>query len=80
MAENNAKIAKHVFTLFKGNGMGSQMPSAEGTVWGLVNAVTQWSDHDRRTRNTGNRLNSAWFGGAANVKQTAWEEALKLAA
>ena len=56
-------------------GPGSQFKSAEGTAWGLVNAVTFYVDHASRARSTDNRLNSAWFGAGANMKA----EAMKLA-
>ena len=55
-------------------------PAAKGTAWGLLNSVTELVDHERRARSVDNRLNSAWFGLGAAVKQRAFEEALKLAA
>lgn len=76
----NTKTLNHVFELFAGQGMGSNLASANGTAWGLVNAVTQFIDHERRARSTDNRLDSAWFGIGALIKQKALDVALKLAA
>jgi hypothetical protein len=42
--------------------------------------VTEWADHKRNTRTADRRLDSAWFGDSSNLKQRAWDEALKLAA
>jgi predicted transcriptional regulator len=33
----------------------------EGTRWGLLNAVTQYIDHERG-HNVDSRMNNAWFG------------------
>ena len=51
-----------MMSLFKGSAMGGTLVSAEGTQWGLVNAVTEYVDHHARAQNPSNRLNSAWFG------------------
>jgi phage/plasmid-like protein (TIGR03299 family) len=61
-------------------GVGSHLKAAEGTAWGLVNAVTRFYDHERGSRNPDNRLDSAWFGDGASIKQRAWADALELAA
>ena len=76
----NLKVLNHVFDLYSGQGKGAMMESANDTAWGLVNAVTQYVDHDRRARSPDNRLDSAWFGIGAGIKQKALDEALKLAA
>lgn len=76
----NTKVLNHVFGLYAGRGMGSNLASANDTAWGLVNAVTQFIDHERRARSSDNRLDSAWFGIGALIKQKALDEALKLAA
>lgn len=76
----NLKILSHVFDLYNGLGKGSTLAAANDTAWGLVNAITQYVDHERRARNSDNRLDSAWFGAGAALKQKAFEEALKLAA
>jgi len=80
LAAQDAKTIKTCFELYKGAGMGSDLKSADGTAWGLVNSITQFADHKRKTRTADNRLDNAWFGTMANVKQRAWDEALKLAA
>ena len=50
------------------------------TAWGLVNAVTSYVDHSKRARGNEGRLNSAWFGEGAQLKQQAWDRALELVA
>lgn len=76
----NDRALRAIQALYDGKGMGADLPSAAGTAWGLVNAVTQYSDHERRARSADHRLDSAWFGVGANLKQRAWDEALKLVA
>ena len=75
-----AKNVKSCLQLFKGAGLGSHLKSSEGTAFGLLNSVTEWADHRRKTRTVDSRLNNAWFGDMALLKQKAWNEALKLAA
>ena len=74
------KAIKKVVTLFDHGGLGSTLPSAQGTAWGLVNAVTEYVDHHRRARSPDTRLDSAWFGPGAALKERAFTEALKLVA
>ena len=76
----NEKALKTVIDLFAGKGKGSSLASSEGTAWGLVNAVTEYVDHHRRARSQDYRLDSAWFGQGAGIKEKAWTEALKLVA
>ncbi len=76
----NEKALKGVIELFAGQGKGSQLASANGTAWGLVNAVTEYVDHHRRAKSQDTRLDSAWFGQGASIKSKAWTEALKLVA
>jgi hypothetical protein len=55
------RATQRVLSLFSGAGMGANMSTAKGTRWGLLNAVTQYVDHEAgRTADV--RLDSAWFG------------------
>ncbi len=76
----NEKAITSVFGLFNGQGKGATMDSANDTAWGLLNAVTEYVDHHKRARSTDNRLNSAWFGQGAAIKENALKEALALVA
>lgn len=73
-----SKVYQKVSNLYLGEGMGSDLSSASGTAWGLVNAMTEYVDHHRRARNQDNRLDSAWFGQGALLKQKAFNQALTL--
>lgn len=57
---------------------GAQLPSAKGTAWGLVNAVTFDVDYSTRSRSSDTRLNSAWFGAGDKQKQSAMAHAMQL--
>lgn len=76
----NERALKRVQALYDGAGRGAELDAAKGTAWGLLNAVTEYVDHERRARNTEYRLDSAWFGQGAALKQRALETALQLAA
>lgn len=57
---------------------GSQLVTAKDTAWGLVNAVTYFTDHARRAKNEGARFDSASFGTGAALKKKAVDSALAL--
>ena len=50
--------------------MGSAMPHVKGTAYGLLNAVTEYVDHQRGGDAT--RLSSAWFGSGEGLKNEAF--------
>jgi phage/plasmid-like protein (TIGR03299 family) len=77
---SNERALKKVLALYEGEGRGAELDSAKGTAWGLVNAVTEYVDHERRARSTDNRLDSAWFGVGAQIKQKALDQALLMVA
>jgi len=76
----NQKALQNVYALFNGSGKGSELASASGTAWGLLNGVTEYVDQHRRARSIDHRLDSAWFGPGAAIKERAFHEAMKLAA
>lgn len=76
--KRNDKAIYDLRYLYHGNGKGAQLPSARHTAWGLLNAVTEYVDHHKQARSTDNRLNSAWFGQGAALKNLAREQALAL--
>ncbi len=80
MGQTNERAMAKALTLFDGHGKGSDLESAKGTAFGLLNAVTEFVDHERRARSIDHRLESAWFGQGAAIKQKALEQALLMAA
>ncbi len=75
-----SKAMQQVTALYSGVGMGSLLPGSRGTAWGLLNAVTEYVDHQRRARSQDYRLDSAWFGQGAQLKQKALDTAMTLVA
>ncbi len=67
------RTLKNIITLFDGAARGADLPSAKGTAWGLLNAVTEFVDHHRNTRTPDARLDSAWFGESANLKNRVFD-------
>jgi len=70
MEAEDSRVVSGVLDLFQGAGLGAGMKTAKGTRWGLLNAITQYVDHAMgRTDDT--RLDSAFFGRGAGIKQQA---------
>lgn len=77
--QSQPRAVNKVINLFDGAGMGSDLSSAKGTAWGLLNAATEYVDHHKgRTPDT--RMNSAWFGQGAREKRNMLDQVIKLAA
>ena len=76
----NERALKKVQAMYEGHGRGAELQAAKGTAWGLLCAITEFVDHERRARSQEYRLDSAWFGQGAALKQRALEQALQLAA
>lgn len=76
----NERALKRVQALYEGQGRGAELEAAKNTAWGLLNAVTEFVDHERRARSAEYRIDSAWFGQGAALKQRALDVALQLAA
>lgn len=76
----NEKAMQQALSLYEGNGRGSRLASSQNTAYGLLNSVTEFIDHKQRASSVDNRLDSAWFGKGAAIKQKALEEALLLVA
>jgi phage/plasmid-like protein (TIGR03299 family) len=72
---NERAIAK-AMALFDGQGRGAELASSKGTAFGLLNSVTEYVDHERRAKSIDHRLESAWFGRGAILKQKALDQAL----
>ena len=68
-------VAK-VRALYDGQGRGSSLKTSRGTAFGLLNSVTEFVDHHRRAQSVENRLDAAWFGQGALLKQKVWDALL----
>jgi phage/plasmid-like protein (TIGR03299 family) len=79
-AGTNERAMNKVMALFDGHGKGAELASSKGTAFGLLNAVTEFVDHERRARSADHRLESAWFGQGAALKEKALEQALVMIA
>lgn len=76
----NERALQKAQMLYDGHGRGATKLAAQGTAWGLLCSITEYVDHERRARSQDNRLDSAWFGQGAAIKQRALEHALQLVA
>lgn len=69
-SQDTGRTVSRVLELFQGAGMGSDLKTAKGTRWGLLNAVTEFVDHEMG-RSQDVRLDNAWFGRGTGFKQEA---------
>lgn len=76
--EPNGRAMTKAMDMFNGQGRGAELSSAKGTAYGLLCAMTEFADHERRAMSTDHRLDSAWFGAGAALKQRGLEQALRL--
>ncbi|MGL3014095.1 DUF932 domain-containing protein [Acinetobacter baumannii] len=76
--EPNGRAMSKVMTMFNGHGRGAELASAKDTAYGLLCSITEFVDHERRAISTDHRMDSAWFGAGANIKQRGLEQALRM--
>ena len=76
--EPNGRAMSKVMTMFNGHGRGAELASAKDTAYGLLCSITEFADHERRAISTDHRMDSAWFGAGANLKQRGLEQALRM--
>jgi len=77
-AEPNGRAMGKAMIMFNGQGRGAELSSAKNTAYGLLCSITEFADHERRAMSTDHRLDSAWFGAGANLKQRGLEQALTM--
>lgn len=80
--KNNARAEKLITRLTDAlfASPGAQLASARGTLWGVLNAVTYDIDHTLPSRDTGTRLDKAWFGTGNAIKNRALQRAISMTA
>ena len=79
-SEPNGRAMTKVMDMFNGQGRGAELSSAKDTAYGLLCSITEFADHERRAMSTDHRLDSAWFGAGAALKQRGLEQAFRLVA
>ena len=79
-SEPNGRAMTKVMDMFNGQGRGAELSSAKDTAYGLLCSITEFADHERRAMSTDHRLDSAWFGAGAALKQRGLEQALRFIA
>lgn len=78
-ADPNRSHAANVVDLFTRQAyIGADL--AGDSAWGLLNSLTEYVDFRKRALGQSNRLDSAWFGDGAKLKERALNELIQLAA
>jgi phage/plasmid-like protein (TIGR03299 family) len=67
----NDKRAQDVFRLFEGEGKGSGLATADGTLWGLYNALAEYTTHHARSRggDEGRAASTVWGSKASTLRR-----------
>lgn len=74
----STRAYQRIMTLFQQEGKGHEMKSASGTLWGLVNSVTEYVDHHQNVKSLEHRMSDAFFGRGDQLKRQAMDLALEL--
>ncbi|WP_151749843.1 DUF932 domain-containing protein [Acinetobacter seifertii] len=77
-SEPNGRAMSKAMEMFSGQGRGAELSSSKDTAYGLLCSITEFIDHERRAMSRDHRLNSAWFGMGATIKQRGLEQALEM--
>lgn len=57
---------------------GANLSGAGHSTWGWLNAVTEYIDHESRSRTADRRLESAWYGPGEKIKEAARQVAVEM--
>ena len=77
--KDDARLIENKITPIFESGLGSDLSTSKGTLWGAYQAINTWLNWERgRTQDA--RLDSLWFGASQKVDQVAFNEALKMLA
>jgi hypothetical protein len=68
---------KRIMTLIH-EGKGASLPGVKGTLWGTLNAATEFVDHFRKAASPEQRFFNAQWGTGEDLKEKAREQALAL--
>ncbi len=77
-SEPNGRAMTKAMEMFNGQGRGAELNSAKDTAYGLLCSITEFVDQGSRAMSRDHRLNSAWFGMGATIKQRGLEQALEM--
>lgn len=75
--ELSEKVRVQISEAFE-QGAGADMPTANGTVFGLYNAVTYFTDHMRNYKTQDSRLSAVTWGDSASMRKRAFSAALSM--
>ena len=67
-----------ILALFEGAGRGAEQKGSKGTMWGLLNSVTEYVDHFATAKTLDHRLDRAMWGTGDRLKTEAFMQALEL--
>lgn len=71
----NRPVVQKAISLYAGEGLGSKLESAKGTLWGAYNAVTELLDHHKHAKSEDNTFYNNTMGTGFNTKHQAWNNA-----
>lgn len=72
-----SRIRENILNIYGSSVGGQDMPTCRGTAFGLYNAISFYYDNVREYKNEDRRAASTWIGGAAKVRQRAFNRILQ---
>jgi phage/plasmid-like protein (TIGR03299 family) len=72
--DSKLKTIEKLLKVYEG-GMGQNTRSAKGTLWGALNAVTRYIDHETNYRSEVSRIQTSQFGTGNSIKNKAFKQA-----
>jgi phage/plasmid-like protein (TIGR03299 family) len=78
ISKPSGPVARVGQLLLNKQAMGSHLEGVKGTAWGWLNAVTEYIDHEGRSRTPDRRLESAWYGPGNQIKERARQMAVEM--
>ncbi len=70
--ENSKPVAAICERFLDRKAIGMEYDGYNGTAWGMLNSVTEYVDHAARAKNADTRMDSAFFGRGAAMKERAY--------
>lgn len=78
--DEQPKAVRQIVQLYSGAGMGSDMISAYNTMWGCLNASTEYLNHkSKKTGGVEGHINSLWLESKARKQQNVYKQLVSLA-
>lgn len=71
-------VARDVQNIMNRIKQGMGQDQSGGTLWGVLNGVTEFCDHEKQARSADKSLWNSWFGPTADLKSKAYDRIMDM--